>query len=295
MKRDILEKLEHWSRQKDRNPLIINGARQVGKTYAIKRFAEQYNDSLYINFEEAPELIPYFDANLSPKHILSQLAVHFGRPINEDCLLMYDEIQACPRAVTSLKYMQEEMPGLPVIAAGSLLGVKLKRENVSFPVGKVNFLDMYPLTFFEYLDAIGKNEWRRHLEGNKGKEIAAPLHESLLAELKNYLCIGGMPGVVKGYIDSGNILSCREKQLEILRTYTLDFSKYAETNEVMKLSEIWNSIPKHLSKENKKFIFSLVNESARAREYMSSLQWLEDAGLIYRSYNISTPQRPLSA
>jgi len=299
MKRDLYGELLSWKASKSRKPLILRGARQVGKTHLLKKFGKQeYDTCIYLNFEEDPKLAEFFSEALSPSSILEKIGIYLEREIKpEGTLLIFDEIQECPAALNSLKYFQEDANEFHIIAAGSLLGVKLAHSK-GFPVGKVNFLDLYPLTFFEFLDAIGKNKLRSFLEEIKKCEpipepIPEPFHNELLALLKKYMYIGGMPEVVAAYASTENLLSIRDIQKEILKAYDLDFAKHAPKEEIMKISLVWESIPSQLAKENKKFVFSMIKQSARGREYEVAIQWLNEAGLILKAYNISSPKLPL--
>jgi predicted AAA+ superfamily ATPase len=297
MKRDAYERLLSWKTSARRKPLVVRGARQVGKTYLLKEFAKkEYQDFCYLNFEENPTLKDFFNGNLNPQIIIQNLNLYLDKQIKpETSLVIFDEIQECPNALTSLKYFNEQANDIDIIAAGSLLGVKLVRDK-GFPVGKINFLDLYPLNFFEFLDAIGKQKLREFLEKLKSFEpLPVPIHEQLISILKYYLVVGGMPEAVKTYIDTNDFYLVRSVHQEILNGYLADFAKHAPANEIMKITTIWESIPGQLAKENKKFIFSALSKSARAREYETALQWLTDAGLIYKSFHVSTPRLPINS
>ena len=297
MKRDIYAKLEEWKRAPRRKPLIINGARQVGKTYAIKYFGStSFEKMVYLNFEKDQKLCDYFQDTLDPTHIIKTLELYAGITIEPGTtLLVFDEIQQCPQALTSLKYFYEEANKYHIIAAGSLLGVKTSQET-GFPVGKVNFLAMYPLNFFEFLTATNHEQLRTFLEEHTSFEsLAQPIHEKLIQLLKYYFFIGGMPEAVAEYIRHDNVNVVREVQLEILNAYERDFAKHAPPNEVMKITTVWNQVHRQLAKENKKFIFSAIKKSTRGRDYENAIQWLLDAGLIYKSYLVESPKFPLSA
>lgn len=295
MNRNISNKLAQWKAKKSRKPLIINGARQVGKTYALQSFAKSYASSVYINFEEMTDVAKIFLQDLDPERIIKLLALYSQQKIiPESTLIIFDEIQACPRALTSLKYFCEKLSQYQIVSAGSLLGVKLKREGISFPVGKVEFVDMFPMTFFEFLDALGHEQLKEYLESDL-QSVAEPFHQRALDLLRTYFCVGGMPEAVATYTRENDLNDVRQIQMNILRSYELDFAKYATPTEVMKISKVWNILPAQLSKENKKFTFSAISKSARGREYMSALQWLHDAGLVYFSNQIDVPKKPLSS
>jgi predicted AAA+ superfamily ATPase len=295
MKRDIYRKMLEWKSSGRRKPLLLRGARQVGKTYILQQFGRnEYETAAYFNFEEDPALDDFFQQKLDPKTILANLSLYLGREIKPgNDLIIFDEIQASNYALNALKYFSEQAGEYHIAAAGSLIGITLSRPK-SFPVGKVNFLNMYPLTFLEYLDAVGKPGLRQLIQT---KEDLTPFHQAfhneLVEWLRKYFFIGGMPEPVKHFVETGNLTEVREIQKEIIDSYLLDFAKHAITPDIPKLSMIWHSIPAHLSRENKKFIFSAIRKSARAREYESALQWLEDAGLIYKSYQVTTAKYPL--
>lgn len=297
MKRDIYQLLEEWKRSTRRKPLILNGARQVGKTYALKHFGKtSYEKIAYLNFEKDEKLAQYFEGTLDPKQLIKILSIHTEIEIQpHHTLLVLDEIQECPKALNSLKYFCEEANEYHVVAAGSLLGVKTAREK-GFPVGKVNFLHMYPLTFFEFLSALGQEKTRLFLEGYQTYEpIPNPTHEKLIQLLKIYFFIGGMPEAVAEYTKTESLHVIREIQLEILNAYEKDFAKHAPPNEIMKITTVWKQVHRQLAKENKKFIFAAIRKSARGRDYEEAIQWLSDAGLIHKSYLVESPKFPLSA
>ncbi|MES2199964.1 MAG: AAA family ATPase [Chlamydiota bacterium] len=297
MKRDIYKQLEEWKRSERRKPLVLNGARQVGKTHALKHFGKTfYKNMAYLNFEKNEKLSQYFESTLDPKQLVRILSIYTEIEIEpHHTLLILDEIQECPKALNSLKYFYEEANEYHVIAAGSLLGVKTAREK-GFPVGKVNFLHLYPLTFFEFLSALGQEKTRLFLEECSSYEpILNPMHEKLIELLKLYFFIGGMPEAVAEYAKAEKLNVVREIQLEILSAYEKDFAKHAPPHEIMKITTVWKQVHRQLAKENKKFIFAAIRKSARGREYEEAIQWLLDAGLIHKSYLIESPKFPLSA
>ena len=297
MKRDIYRLLEEWKGSVRRKPLVLNGARQVGKTYALKHFGKtSYEKMAYLNFEKDEKLKQYFDGTLDPKQLIKILSIHTEieiEPLNT--LLVFDEIQECPKALNSLKYFCEEANDYHIVAAGSLLGVKIARAK-GFPVGKVNFLSMYPLTFFEFLSALGQEQTRQYLEDYKTYDpIPNPLHEKLTQLLKMYFFVGGMPEAAAEYAKSEKLNVVREIQLEILSSYEKDFAKHAPPGEIMKITTVWNQVHRQLAKENKKFVFAAIRKSARGREYEEAIGWLSDAGLIHKSHLVESPKFPLSA
>lgn len=297
MKRNLYKSLESWKDSDRRKPLILNGARQVGKTHSLKHFgASFYKKTAYLNFEKDERLGQYFKKTLDPKEIIKILGIYTNVEIEpENTLLIFDEIQNSPEALNSLKYFCEEASQYHVAAAGSLLGVKTAGEK-GFPVGKVNFLHLYPLTFFEFLSAIGQEKLRNYLETYEGfNPLPDLMHETLLQHLKSYFYVGGMPEVVVDYAKHENFRRVREIQEEILQAYERDFAKHAPPHEIMKITTVWHQVHRQLAKENKKFIFAAIRKSARGRDYEEAIQWLTDAGLIHKSYLVETPKFPLSA
>lgn len=294
MERLLLNDLVRWKEKSDRKPLILRGARQVGKTWLLKDFGAKYfKDVCYVNFEQKDMLGVVFEGTLSPQRIIDQLSVYFGHKIKpQETLLIFDEVQEMPRALTSLKYFAEEAPEYAICCAGSLLGVAL-HENTSFPVGKVDFLDLHPLSFREFLVANGEEMLVSSiLSGNRDLQI---FKEKLTDCLKQYFVVGGMPAAVLKWIDTRDFYEVDDVQQQILAAYVNDFSKHAPRNLVEKIRYVWDSIPSQLARENKKFVFGLVREGARAREYEDTLLWLSDAGEIIRTYNVSKPDIPLKA
>ena len=294
MKRDFYKKLLKWKASDVRKPLVLRGARQVGKTYLLTEFTKEYDNYVYVNFDEEPHFASFFTENLNPERIIKELEIYFKKSISPGkTLIIFDEIQECPEALNSLKYFCEKKSEYHVATAGSLLGVKLSK---GFPVGKVNFLDLAPLSFFEFLDALGESSLKKMIEElEEPKAISEIFHEKLIKFLKYYFIIGGMPEAVATYLKSENLYDVRVVQKEILDAYTLDFAKHAPEEEVMKIMAVWEAIPRQLAKENKKFIFSAIRESARAKNYETAIQWLKDAGLLLKANLISTPKLPLDA
>ena len=296
MKRTNYQDLLLWKNQTNRKPLLVQGARQVGKTYLVKEFArKEYKDFAYFNFEETPQLASIFASSLEPQVLLELLSAFWGRKIQKDhTLIFFDEIQESPRALTSLKYFFEQAPEYSVISAGSLLGVAIGKTS-SFPVGKVNFLTLYPMSFFEYLAAMGEESLLELLLKKKDySSLAEAFHDKLLRHLRYYLYVGGMPEVVAAYSSSRDIAVARSIQQEILNAFERDFSKHTSAAEAIKNSEVWRSIPRQLAKENKKFIYGDVKKGARSSRYESAAEWLRKAGLIHLSYHLETPKQPLS-
>lgn len=297
MKRDIYGKLLEWKSSSRRKPLLLKGARQVGKTYILKYFGEQeYSNVAYLNFEEEPILDDFFQHNLSPEKIIGNISLYMKQDIKPGKdLIILDEIQASNKALNSLKYFNEQASEYHIASAGSLLGVKLSKPR-TFPVGKVNFLNMYPLTFLEFLDAVNQSELRNLIEEtSEFVPYPEPFHQKLIDLLHRYYYIGGMPEVVRYFSRTNDYFGVREIQKEIINSYILDFAKHAPTQDIPRLSLIWESIPAHLGRENKKFVFSAIKKSARAREYENALEWLQDSGLILRVSLAKAGKIPISA
>ncbi len=296
MKRFIFDELLKWKESKYRKPLILKGARQIGKTYILKKFGEEnYEGVAYFNFDHDEDLQNIFVNTKSPKRILEQLSFIYGKAIlPEKTLIIFDEIQECPNALNSLKYFQEEANEYHIACAGSLLGIRL--SHTSFPVGKVDFLNMYPMTFSEFLIADNCENLVEYMKSIKTIEKIPEIFFNQLEEkLKAYFIIGGMPEAVNVWVNEKNIELVNNVQENILRAYESDFSKHTQNSEANKISLIWNSIPSQLAKENKKFLYQVIKEGARAREYENALNWLNDANLIYKIYNITKPDFPLKA
>ncbi len=292
-----MESLRAWKRGAHRKPLLLMGARQVGKTFILKKFGEEeYENTVYLNFENNIPLCKLFEESLDPKVLLKVLSIESNSEIIEGkTLLIFDEVQECPNALNSLKYFCEDAPEIHIVAAGSLLGVKLKHVK-GFPVGKVEFLTLYPMSFLEFLEALDQTRLKTYVEEyGKIESLPTPLHDKLLNHFKEYLFIGGMPEVVSEYLNSQNLSKVREIQNAVLNAYALDFAKHAPKDQIMKINQVWDSIPSQLAKENKKFIYSVIRQGARAREFEVALQWLLEAGLIHKVSLISTPKIPLSA
>ncbi len=296
MERFILEKLVKWKDSKTRKPLILKGARQVGKTYIVKQFGEENYDGLaYFNFDHDKDLYNLFDNTKDPKRILEQLAFIYGKAIKPGkTLIFFDEIQECPNALNSLKYFQEEANEYHIICAGSLLGIRL--SHTSFPVGKVEFLEMYPMSFSEFLLADNCGNLVEYMKSIKNIENISDIFFNMLEEkLKAYFIIGGMPEVVYSWVNEKDMERINNIQNNILKAYESDFSKHTQDSEANKISLIWNSIPSQLAKENKKFLYQVIKNGARAREYENALNWLNDANLIYKVYNVTKTDLPLKA
>ena len=295
MKRDNYPKLLQWKSSSRRKPLLLQGARQTGKTFILKEFGQnEYRNTIYCNFEENSGLDRFFQNDLNPNRILADLAIYMNVEIHpETDLVILDEIQISNRALNSLKYFAEQRGDVHLAAAGSLLGVKLSGPG-SFPVGKVNFLHLYPMTFLEFLVAVKESRYRKMLEN---ADLFVPLteafHVHLIDLLRQYYFVGGMPEAVKHFAAKANGREIREIQQEIIKSYVVDFAKHAPPADIPKLTRIWDSIPKYLSRENKKFVFSALKKGARGREYENALTWLEDADLILRANSVSTAKHPL--
>lgn len=295
MERKLIQKLLDWKVAEGRKPLIIRGARQVGKTWLMREFGSRhFSDLVYINFETNRTAKLLFEQGLDLARIIQGLEIQHGKSIDaKNCLLIFDEIQECPDALTSLKYFQELLPDYFIIAAGSLLGVALHQQT-SFPVGKVEFLDLYPLSFSEFLEAIGEKPLAGLLS-NLDWSLISPFREKLIYHLRTYYFIGGMPEAVKTYAEKKDFLEVRVIQKRILEAYEQDFSKHAPTEVVPRIRMIWNSIPAQLAKENKKFIFGQLRHGARAKDFELAMEWLRDCGLIQKISRVSKPGLPLKA
>ena len=296
MQRFIMKKLIDWKNSKDRKPLILKGARQVGKTYILKEFGKtNYEDVAYFNFDHDDGLEQLFTNTKDPKRILEQLSLVNRKKINpHTTLIIFDEIQECPNALNSLKYFCEEAHEYHVVCAGSLLGIRLSKT--SFPVGKVDFLNLYPMTFSEFLIADNSENLVEAMRETKEiRRIPKIFEDQLIEKLKTYYIIGGMPEVVYSWVNDKDIEKVNKIQKNILVSYENDFSKHTDAREANQISLIWNGIPSQLAKENKKFVYQAVKEGARAREYEGALNWLYDANLISKCYLVKKCAFPLKA
>lgn len=294
MKREVIHQLYEWKEKKGRKPLILQGARQVGKTWLMKTFGkEAFEKCVYINFENDFRLSGLFEKDFDIQRILFEIQLATGIMPDKETLLLFDEIQEVKRGITALKYFYENAPEFPIIAAGSLLGVAT-RQNDSFPVGKVDFLSIYPLSFWEFLNAIGKGAFVEAIK-NKQWELLSSFEADLQGMLRQYFFVGGMPEAVKSFAEDGDMQTVRDIQKNILDAYDKDFSKHVPIAEVPRLRMVWNSICGQLSKENKKFIFGLMKEGARAKSFELAIEWLKDAGLVYKVNRTKKGVLPLSA
>ena len=293
-KRDLLEKLVLWQKSTNRKPLVIEGARQVGKTWLMKEFGRTcFEQFTYINFEELN--LQYVFAEKNPHAIIQQLALISGHKIDpQHTLLIFDEIQECKPALNALKYFYEQMPELAIVAAGSLLGVSMAAGD-SFPVGKVDHMTLYPLTFKEYLSMVDVAMYDYLSNRQVGDAIVNTLEERIKRHFDDYRVCGGMPEAAMCMANGEGVEAVEKVQSNILKDYQLDFSKHASKTIIPRIGHIYRSIPSQLSKENRKFVYQLVKQGARAREYEDALQWLRQAGLIHQVYLNKTPNIPLTA
>lgn len=295
MYRYAIEDLYKWKESKYRKPLIIEGARQVGKTWLMKEFGKQaYENTVYINFDANNQMSELFSADLNIERIMLGLELYVGHKINsENTLLIFDEIQEVPKALSSLKYFYENAPQYHIVCAGSLLGIAL-HSGTSFPVGKVDFLKLYPLSYNEFLKALGNEQFVDLLEKHDYTMITN-FKQTYIDALKQYYFVGGMPEAVLHFVENKDFNEVRGIQKRILNAYEQDFSKHAPNEIVPKIRMVWNSIPAQLAKENKKFIYGLVREGARAKDYETAIMWLCDCGLVHKVSRITTPHFPLKA
>lgn len=296
MERKIEFELIQWKNSINRMPLVLYGARQVGKTYSISKFArEHYRNFVYVNFEANIQLQALFERDLSPARIVKELSVLMSTPIEEgNTLLFFDEIQASGRALTSLKYFAEEASGFHIIAAGSLLGVAVHRENYSFPVGKVILKMLYPLDFEEFLWALGKKDATGMIKECYTTNTPCSLHQQFMDLFRLYLCLGGMPQVLNTYLQTENFDEVALIQRFIVDSYIADMAKYAQPMDTVKIMAAYNSIPFQLAKENKKFQYKLIKSNARSQHYETAIDWLCASGIVYKCTKVTQGNYPLS-
>ena len=294
MKRNAIKELYEWKENNDRKPLVILGARQVGKTWLMKEFGkEAYKKCAYVNFEDNDDLRGMFEHDFDIQRIIANLQWATDVTIDEDTLIILDEIQEAPRGITALKYFQEKAPQYHVIAAGSLLGIAM-HKNDSFPVGKVDFMHLYPLSFYEFLNAIGEKKMVDLLQA-KDWTMLTMVRAKFEERLRQYYFVGGMPAAVLAFVNDGDLNKVRTIQKSIIEAYERDFSKHAPAIEVPRIRMVWHSIPSQLSKENRKFIYGMIKEGARAKDFELAIEWLKDAGLIYKVNRCKKAQLPLAA
>ena len=295
MIRTAMDDLHQWKNSKYQKPLIIRGARQVGKTWLMKEFGRiAYQNTVYINFDNNRRMEELFSVDLNVERLIMGLELYSGQKIDPaNTLLIFDEVQEVPKALTSLKYFNENAPQYHIVCAGSLLGVAL-HQGTSFPVGKVDFLDLYPLSFFEFMLALDKERYAEILI-NGDFDMVHTFRQEYIDLLKHYYYVGGMPEAVLRFSDNKDWGEVRGVQERILAAYEQDFSKHAPSEVVPRIRMLWNSIPTQLARENKKFIYGLIREGARAREYEFALLWLFDCGLVYKVHRVTVPQIPLNS
>lgn len=295
MKRNLMKSLKEWKNSPYRKPLILSGARQVGKTWLMKEFGRtEYTNTVYVNFDQDINAAGLFEGSINPDRIILGLRALSGMEIDPDnTLIIFDEVQEAPRALTSLKYFCEEAPQYSIIAAGSLLGVAL-HAGTSFPVGKVDRMHLYPLNFQEFLYAMGEDAAAEILQ-TKDQRMITVLREKLSDLLRQYYYVGGMPEAVNYYKDNKEFAGVRQIQKNLLAYYQQDFSKHAESRLTERLNLVWSSIPAQLAKENRKFIYGQVRQGARAKDFELAIQWLSDCGLIHVIHRVTKPGYPLKA
>ncbi|MCK9436624.1 MAG: AAA family ATPase [Synergistaceae bacterium] len=297
IQRDIIGQLKEWKNKEIHKPILLKGARQSGKTWIMEEFGREcFNYVATFNFDRTQELTTVFEKTKDIERILKELALFTNVPIEPGkTLLIFDEIQDCEGALNSLKYFCEEAPQYHIIAAGSLLGVAVRRKKMSVPVGKVQLIEVYPVTFKEFLRASDPQTFTYLDSIKQCTSLPEIIFQKLTVEYKRYLVCGGMPEAVTALIGNEGMQSVEDVLQNILDLYTLDFSKYAAPVDIPRINSLWRSLPSQLAKENRKFIYKVVKTGARAREYENALLWLEEAGLIYRIFNVSKPGVPLSA
>ena len=297
IKRDIIDRLKAWKESPRRKPLVLQGARQVGKSWALKKFGEiSFNNVVYINFDTMPSVKDDFKRTKEPQKLIKAMELMTGKPIPADStLIIFDEIQECNEALNSLKYFCEDAPEYAIVCAGSLLGVALNRSGASFPVGKVDFMTLYPVSFAEYLRADDEKLYHSYLMIDEVMSVPEVLHQQLLDAYKVYLVLGGMPEAVSTYIDTREWKEVKRVQNGILQSYSLDFAKHINNKDIPRVFQVWDNLQDQLAREDKKFRYSDIQKGGRAREYEGAIEWLCLAGLICRVSATETPRLPLPA
>lgn len=291
MEREIINNLIEWKESKNRKPLIIHGARQVGKTYIVKKFGkENYENLIYVNFETNQEFSSQISDSIDAKYLINKLELFYGEKIIPGkTLIFFDEIQANERALTSLKYFYEDTPEYHIIAAGSLLGIAINRQNYSFPVGKVQMINMYPLSFKEFLIALGRGdlveEIKKHYDDNT--KMDKDIHELCLQLYRTYLVVGGMPEVVQTYLNENKVISTIDIQSEILESYERDMTKYADNSLSNKIISVFDSIPVQLAKDNQKFQYKVISKGGTSSIFGEAIAWLKNSGIVNQIFKVS--------
>ena len=297
MERKIIQELIRWKKNKNKKPLILSGARQIGKTWVMKHFGEHfYKNYVYLNFEKNEKLKEMFTSPQDVQDILNAISIYSNTDITEETLIIFDEIGENLNALTSLKYFYEEIPQYHIISAGSLLGVAIKHQKsqTSFPIGKVDFLRMYPLSFLEFLEAVGKSKHKALISNLDYKNIR--LFKSDFEELlKEYLFVGGMPEAVDNFAKNHNFDDVRKIQNALINGFISDFSKYNTAFDTLKTKMVWDSIPSQLAKDNSKYIFKYLKKGARAEAFLAAISWLKNSGLVYPIHNIKKPSSPIAS
>lgn len=297
IERDIISTFKQWKDDPQRKPILLKGARQIGKTWVMETFGkENFDYCVKFDFDRQPELKSVFQLTKSPERLLKELTPYSEVPIVAGkTLIIFDEVQECEEALNSLKYFCEDAPQYHIIAAGSLLGVAVKRRRMTVPVGKVKVVRMFPLTFKEFLHASDPSTYDYVCNIDSISHLPEIILNKLRSEYRRYQVSGGMPEAVVALLSNKGTSAVEETLQDILDLYEMDFSKYAEPREIPRIHAIWHSLPTQLSKENRKFIYKVIKSGARSKDYEDALMWLEDAGMIYRVYNISKPGMPLAA
>lgn len=297
IEREIINKFKAWKETPDRKPILLKGARQIGKTWAMETFGKEcFKYCVKFDFDKQQELKSVFQATKDPLRLIRELTLYCNQPIIAgETLMIFDEIQECEEALNSLKYFREETPEYHIIAAGSLLGVAVKKRKMTVPVGQVKIIDMYPVTFKEFLRASDEQTYEYIESLDEIRHLPEIILNKLRTEYRRYQVSGGMPEAVVALLENKGVGEVESVLQGILDLYELDFAKYAEPREIPRIHAIWHSLPAQLSKENRKFIYKVIKSGARSKDYEDALMWLEDAGMIYRTFSISKPGMPISA
>ena len=297
IERDVINQFKAWKEVPNRKPILLKGARQIGKTWSMETFGKEcFKYCVKFDFDRHPELKSVFQVSKDPQRLIKELTLYCDQPIVAgETLMIFDEIQECEEALNSLKYFREEAPQYHIIAAGSLLGVAVKRRKMTVPVGNVKILDMYPVTFKEFLRASDERTYEYIESLDEIRHLPEIIMNKLRTEYRRYQVSGGMPEAIVALLENRGIGEVESALQDILDLYELDFAKYAEPREIPRIHAIWHSLPAQVSKENRKFIYKVIKSGARSKDYEDALMWLEDAGMIYRIFSISKPGMPLSA